>query len=152
MTVSEFARRAGVTADTVRHYTRSGLLVPIPLPLTALVSMAALALIVPALGEEVVFRGLLIPGRDEGGQLRALLGSTVVFTLWHIVEALTFLPGAMSLFLRVDFLALTAGLGLACGLLRLRSGGLWTAVALHWFAVVVWKGFLGGPALQDLAG
>ena len=29
MNVSELARRAGVTADTVRHYTRSGLLVPI---------------------------------------------------------------------------------------------------------------------------
>lgn len=28
MTVSELAKRAGVTADTVRHYTRSGLLVP----------------------------------------------------------------------------------------------------------------------------
>jgi len=28
MTVSELARRAGVTADTVRHYTRSGLLAP----------------------------------------------------------------------------------------------------------------------------
>lgn len=29
MTVSELARRAGVTADAVRHYTRNGLLVPI---------------------------------------------------------------------------------------------------------------------------
>jgi len=29
MTVSELARRAGVTADTVRHYTRSGLLAPV---------------------------------------------------------------------------------------------------------------------------
>lgn len=28
MTVSELARRAGVTADTVRYYTHSGLLVP----------------------------------------------------------------------------------------------------------------------------
>jgi len=28
MTVSEIARRAGVTAGTVRHYTRRGLLVP----------------------------------------------------------------------------------------------------------------------------
>ena len=28
MTVIELARRAGVTADTVRHYTRSGLLIP----------------------------------------------------------------------------------------------------------------------------
>lgn len=29
MTVSELARRAGVTAEAVRHYTRSGLLAPI---------------------------------------------------------------------------------------------------------------------------
>jgi len=29
MTVSELARRAGVTADTVRHYSRNGLLTPI---------------------------------------------------------------------------------------------------------------------------
>lgn len=29
MTVSELARRAGVTADTVRHYTRGGFLVPV---------------------------------------------------------------------------------------------------------------------------
>lgn len=28
MTVTELARRAGVTADTVRHYTRSGFLTP----------------------------------------------------------------------------------------------------------------------------
>ena len=28
MTVTELARRAGVTANTVRHYTRSGLLAP----------------------------------------------------------------------------------------------------------------------------
>ena len=29
MTVAELARRAGVTPDTVRHYTRNGLLTPI---------------------------------------------------------------------------------------------------------------------------
>jgi DNA-binding transcriptional MerR regulator len=29
MTVSELAKLAGVTADTVRHYTRSGLLAPV---------------------------------------------------------------------------------------------------------------------------
>src|SRR5665647_1107461 len=28
MTVSELAKRAGMTAETVRHYTRSGLLTP----------------------------------------------------------------------------------------------------------------------------
>jgi len=128
------------------------LLRPVSLPFAALASMATLAFVVPALGEEVVFRGLLIPGRDENRELGALWLSTAFFTAWHIVEAFTFLPGAASLFLRVDFLVLAACLGLACGVLRLRSGGLWTAVALHWLAVVIWKGFLGGPALQVLTG
>ncbi|WGM31697.1 CPBP family glutamic-type intramembrane protease [Brevundimonas sp. NIBR11] len=113
--------------------------------------MAATALLIPSLGEEIVFRGLLIPDRGDGRRLLVLALSVGLFALWHVFEALTFLPGARGLFLRADFLILAAGLGLACGVLRLRSGSLWTAVMLHWSVVVVWKGFLGGPALSDLA-
>jgi predicted Abi (CAAX) family protease len=54
------------------------------------------------------------------------------------------------LFLRGDFLVLAAILGLFCGLLRLRSGGLWTAIVLHWLVVVIWKAALSGPSLADL--
>lgn len=70
--------------------------------------------------------------------------STLAFTLWHVVET-TFLPNSAATFLRADFLALAAWLGVLCALLRWRSGSIWTAVALHWLVVVAWQGWFGGP-------
>ena len=105
----------------------------------------ALALIVPALGEESVFRGLLIPSRrDTRDATLALLLSTAAFVAWHVVEALTFMRAAAPVFLRPDFLATTAVLGLACGVLRHRTGSLWPAVALHWLEVAIWQVAFGG--------
>lgn len=124
---------------------------PAPLPVGAFISMAAVALLVPVVGEEIVFRGILIPESGDGRRWLFLALSVGLFVLWHVFEALTVLPGARSLFLRADFLCLAAGLGLACGILRIRSGSLWTAVMLHWAVVVIWKGLLGGPALTELA-
>ena len=102
-------------------------------------------LVIPALGEEAVFRGLLTPGSDEttrpGG---AIALSTGLYTLWHVVEALTFLPAAAPVFLRPDFLLCCAILGLGCAILRWRTGSLWPAVILHWALVVVWQTWLGG--------
>lgn len=104
-----------------------------------------LAVFVPALGEELVFRGLLTPGRDEGGNVwRAILPSTALFVGWHVFEALTFMPGAAHIFLRPDFLATTAVLGVACGLMRHRTGSLWPAVLLHWLEVAGWQIWFGG--------
>lgn len=97
-------------------------------------------LVVPALGEEVVFRGLLTPGPDETARPgRAIALSTGLYTLWHVLEALTFLPTAAPVFLRPDFLLCCAVLGLGCAVLRWRTGSLWPAVILHWALVVVWQ-------------
>ena len=101
---------------------------------------------VPALGEELMFRGPWIPARSEGaGAARPILWTTVGFSLWHILET-TWLPRAAPIFQRPDFLAWTALLGLGCAILRRRSGSLWPAVILHWAAVVAWETWLGGPA------
>jgi predicted Abi (CAAX) family protease len=104
-------------------------------------------LFVPALGEEIPFRGLLVPGRDEAPRAWAPIAlSTALYVAWHPLEALTFLPqGAM--FLRPDFLACTAILGLGCALMRWRTGSLWPAVILHGGFVVVWQTWLGGVRL-----
>lgn len=112
------------------------------LPLRLLV-----VLFVPALGEEIPFRGLLVPGRDEAARpWPAIAISTALYVAWHPLEALTFLPqGAM--FLRPDFLACTAILGLGCALMRWRTGSLWPAVILHGGFVVVWQTWLGGVRL-----
>lgn len=108
-------------------------------------------LVAPALGEELVFRGLLTPSRaEQPNPWRALAVACIVFTLWHVVEALVLLPKAAGLFLRPDFLACAAVLGIGCGLVRWRSGSLWPAVALHWLAVVAWQTWLGGPDLKAL--
>ena len=98
----------------------------------------------PALGEELVFRGLLIPGRDAAPQaVGAVALSTALFVLWHPLQTLWWNEAA-AVFLRPDFLAIVALLGLLCALLRRRSGSIWPGVALHWAVVVGWKGWLAG--------
>ncbi len=129
----------------------TGLLAWRPRPLHETLALALPALIAPAIGEEVAFRGLMIPGgKDAPSAWTAITVSTALFCAWHVLEASTFLPRARPLFMRPDFLAWTVLLGVACAALRRRSSSLWTAVILHWAVVVVWQGWLGGPTAQAL--
>jgi len=123
----------------------TGLLVPGAWDLAP--ASALSLLLVPALGEELVFRGAAVPDRTETPRAAfPIAASTLLFVLWHPVAAYTLAPEARPLLTRPDFLACAALLGLLCAVLRRRSGSVWPAVALHWAAVVVWKGWLGGPA------
>lgn len=100
---------------------------------------------VPALGEELFFRGLLIPSRREASDhIWPLRISLILYVAWHVVEALTFMPQAASVFLRLDFLACCGLLGLGCGMMKSITGSIWPAVILHWVLVVVWQTWLGG--------
>jgi predicted Abi (CAAX) family protease len=122
-----------------------------PRPWAETLALALPALIAPGLGEELAFRGLLIPDRRESASAWiSICLSTALFCGWHVLEAATFLPRAWPLFTRPDFLAWTVILGLCCAALRRRSGSIWTAVILHWLAVVVWQGWLGGPTADVL--
>ncbi len=122
-----------------------GFLRPAPGDWSILPWSLVLAVFVPAIGEELVFRGMLTPDRDEQPVLwRAILPSTLLFVLWHVFEALTFMPDAAAVFLRPDFLATTAVLGLTGGVLRHRTGSLWPAVVLHWVEVAGWQIWFGG--------
>lgn len=112
---------------------------------------SGMVLLVPALTEEIVFRGLLTPSRGESrhDQLWFWAG-LAAFVLWHVVEALTFLSGAAYLFLRPDFLACAGLLGAACALMRYRTGSLWPAVLLHGVTVFIWQTALNGPGFARL--
>jgi predicted Abi (CAAX) family protease len=102
-------------------------------------------LIAPAMGEEAVFRGLLIPDWSETRSPWAILaGATAIFTAWHVAEVKIFMPSAAPIFLRPDFLACAAILGLGCGVIRWRTWSLWPGVGLHWLMVTVWQTWLGG--------
>lgn len=106
--------------------------------------LAILAFFIPALGEEFVFRGILLP--RPTGWLQTLISSLLsvaVFVLWHPLQVWLGLPLAQPVFTEPAFLILVAGLGVICSALTLRSGSLWPAVALHWLVVVGWKAGTG---------
>jgi predicted Abi (CAAX) family protease len=120
--------------------------------LEGLPARAALAFVTPALGEETLFRGLMIPSIAVRPRPWTELGvTTAIFVAWRLVEAAVILPQARWLFLRPDFLCCAGVLGLGCGLMRWRTSSLGPGVALHWAVVVVWQTWLGGPALEALS-
>jgi len=143
--------RALRTLPTARGWTQSAL---IALAATAAIALTAAAsglltfsprltpailtaYLIPAFTEELAFRGFVTTRL-------ALILSTTFFTLWHVVEALTFLPGA-TLFLTPGFLAAAAILGLATGLMRFITGSLWPSILFHGTIVALWQGLFGAP-------
>ena len=120
-------------------------------PAPGLPESLAAAFFVPALGEELAFRGLLVPdARETSRPTLSFTLSTAAFVAWHVVEAETFLPRAAPLFTNMFFLVCAAALGLGCGYARWRTSSVWPAVAMHWLAVAAWQAFLGGPGLEAL--
>ena len=107
-------------------------------------------MVVPALTEELVFRGLLIPGRGESPRPgRWVAAGLLLFVIWHVMEALTFLPGA-HLFLTAPLLVCAAILGAGCAWMRYRTGSLWPAVVFHGLTVFLWQIAFGGPDIAQL--
>lgn len=140
---------AGVGAATLAAIGALGLVTGLyalhPANLAGLPLRLLTVLIAPAIGEELVFRGLLVPGRSETPRPGIALAIAVfIFVTWHIVEAETVLTRAAPMFERPDFLACAAILGAGCGLMRWRTGSLWPAVALHWLMVTLWQTWFGG--------
>jgi predicted Abi (CAAX) family protease len=107
------------------------------------VMLAATLFVAPALGEEVLFRGLLMPRTGAGW--RAILLSTSLFVLWHPVQAVTIGPPWAGAFLDPWFLACVAILGLALARVYRATGSLWPSILAHWLVVLGWKAMLGGP-------
>lgn len=126
---------------------RTGLIVWRPVGLDLGHALGVLA--VPALGEELLFRGPWISDRIDSERVdrdvwAGVILSTLAFIGWHGLETL-WLPGAARLFLRADFLTWAGLLGLACAYERRASGSIWPPTLLHAAAVILWQGWLGGP-------
>lgn len=107
------------------------------------VGLAATLFVAPALGEELLFRGLVVP-RDRPGAVPIAL-SVALFVAWHPLQAVTFGPPWAAAFMNPWFLACTAILGLALARIYAATGSLWPGVVAHWLVVLGWKLWLGGP-------
>lgn len=115
----------------------------------ATLRLALVAIIVPSLGEELLFRAALLP-QPQSGQSIPIMWSAAgigLFVAWHPLQALFTTDARATIFLDPWFLVAVAALGLACTRAYWRSGSIWSAVILHWLVVVGWKALAGGPAL-----
>ena len=116
-----------------------------------LLSAAASLLPMPALGEELLFRGALLPHPGEGTPWPVLLAWSALgiglFVLYHPLAGRLWYRRAARVFHDPRFLLQTALLGVATTALYQVSGSLWPAVLLHALAVLVWLERLGGRQL-----
>src|SRR5215470_7163737 len=118
---------------------------------TDAIRIAALLFIQPALFEEIVFRGLLLP-RDVRSMPRSrvilIAGvALAVYVASHPVNAWFFRPQVLGVFSSVAYLSLATLLGLACTIAYFISRSIWPPVIIHWLTVVAWIDLLGGRAL-----
>lgn len=112
----------------------------LPLPIGTLVAvqlatipLGALINLLPALGEELGWRGWLLPRLLPLGTVSALLVSGVIWGLWHAPLILLGYnypeaPGWLGLVCTVVMCILV---GAVFGWLRLRSGSVWPAALAH---------------------
>lgn len=105
----------------------------------------------PSIFEEAIFRGILIPrntgDRGIGYQLAAVGLSTLVFVLWHPLNATLFNHAAIPVFYDPAFLIIVTALGITCGFSYIKSKSIWVPVIIHWVTVLIWVIFLGGRNL-----
>ncbi|MEA3048572.1 MAG: hypothetical protein QOG84_408 [Sphingomonadales bacterium] len=120
-----------------------------------LLLVALIAFFVPVLGEEILFRGILLKPPPIGtSALGPAVLSAVLFTLWHPLQVLGcrwLISGPCPLpwtwlGLCFWFLAACFALGLACARAVLKTRSLWPALLLHWIVIVAWIGLFGGFA------
>ena len=112
-----------------------------------ILKLAAVAIVAPALGEELLFRAALLPRPGERPlPLLPLTISIALFVLWHPLQAPIFGPHWGSVVLNQWFLAAVAAFGLASARIYWKTQSIWPSVLLHWLVVVGWKALLDGPS------
>ena len=103
---------------------------------------------VPALIEEIFFRGLLLGWLTKITPRWSGWLSTLLFALWHPLQAISFGPPWASVFLQPSFIIATFIFGIILTHIRIVSGSLWPVIMIHWIAVLLWKLVWGGPFYQ----
>jgi membrane protease YdiL (CAAX protease family) len=117
---------------------------------TPVLIAALIALIVPALVEETVFRGVLLkPPSDGASALGPVVLSAVLFALWHPAQTWLYHPPWGDIAWSWWFIGACAALGFACARIVLATRSIWPAVALHWLVVVGWMALFGGPGRSN---
>ena len=102
----------------------------------------------PALVEETIFRGLLLPPpplclKSPSDSISLLL-SLMAFILVHPLNGVLFNPERRQVFTHPVFLSLAALLGIITSALYCLTASLWPCVVFHWLVVFLWTTRYGG--------
>ncbi|MEY2978141.1 MAG: type II CAAX prenyl endopeptidase Rce1 family protein [Prochlorotrichaceae cyanobacterium] len=116
---------------------------PVTAPLT-IVTTLGIALIFPALMEELLFRVMLLPSPHHPYFYGWAALALILFILAHPLNALLFFPHRKATFFNPLFLILAGLLGGLCTIAYQSSGSLWLPLLLHWIPVVLWLLCWGG--------
>ena len=137
---ADFTTFAGFEQITQMQLAASGI-TELPVPIEALVAVQFINILItalfinllPALGEEIGWRGWLLPKLLRFGPWPAILLSGVIWGLWHAPLILLGYnypgtPGWLALLAMVGFSTIMGGI---FGWLRLRGGSVWPAALAH---------------------
>ncbi|MBE9029418.1 CPBP family intramembrane metalloprotease [filamentous cyanobacterium LEGE 11480] len=114
------------------------------------ITVAATALLMPGINEELIFRVLLLPHPTE--PMRPMVQrlwqmcSWILFVLYHVP------PWTPDFFKTPAFLIGVGLVGIACTFSYWQSRSIWTAVFLHWAIVSLWLLVFGGLAKFESVG
>ena len=111
-----------------------------------LARLALVAVIAPALGEELLFRAALLPSPASRPPLWRQAMAVALFVAWHPPQALLFGAHWGEVVLNPWFLAAVAVVGAALTRIYLATGSIWPCVAVHWVTIVGWKALFGAPS------
>jgi predicted Abi (CAAX) family protease len=112
------------------------------------VLLGARLLLHPAVVEESIFRGLLIPSPTDTSITPTVLAwiilSWLLFILAHPINSLILKPQTRAVFTHPVFLILAGLLAICTSALYWISASLWPAILFHWIVVFVWMTRFGG--------
>lgn len=123
-----------------------GSLGPIPHLLAYILISATIGTLIgliSASGEEIGWRGYMLTRLVAAGVPRPIFVSGVIWAAWHLPLILTgaYAAGPSPILSAGLFMVDVMGIALVIGVLRLRSGSVWPAAALH----AAWNSIIQGP-------
>lgn len=94
-------------------------------------------------GEEIGWRGYLLPRLVQAGLPWPLATSGIIWGLWHVPGILTgqYASGTYPLLSAVVFLVFAVGMSVGWGALRMHTGSVWSAIIGH----AAWNAVIEGP-------
>ncbi|HWZ59111.1 MAG TPA: CPBP family intramembrane glutamic endopeptidase [Gemmatimonadaceae bacterium] len=103
-----------------------------------------------ASGEEIGWRGYMLPRLVAAGVPRPLLVSGLIWASWHLPLILSgqYASGPHPLISAGIFIVDVVGIAVVIGVLRLRTGSVWPAIVFH----ACWNSVIQGPFDQSSTG